>query len=254
MLSIDLVGYVLKAAFRDKLLLFTAFLIAFSAGMSAFMASSAIFENGQFLTVYASGSLRILGVFALILFCVFFIRRSFETKDVEFLLSRPISRVTFIVSYACAFSVLAIIVASFCSLGVLITTHVSSYDALLVWSGSLVAEYIIMVNVALFFSLVLSSSTISVMVTFAFYALARMMGEILGILDSGISNSLIEGLQVVMNFISSLTPRLDLFAQTTWLVYGVDENIDVSFIVVQGGLSVLLVLLLALIDLHRREF
>ena len=111
-MSASLITYVLKAAIRDRLIIAMLVLIALTTSMSLFMASSAITEQDQFLAVYSSGSLRVLGILGLVIFTAFFVRRSFDAKDVEFLLSRPISRTSFILSHAVAFSILATLIAA----------------------------------------------------------------------------------------------------------------------------------------------
>ena len=254
-MSASLITYVLKAAIRDKLIIAMLVLIALTASMSIFMASSAITEQDQFLAVYSSGSLRILGVLGLVIFTAFFVRRSFDSKDVEFLLSRPISRVSFILSHAVAFSILAILVSFASTVALLITTSSLAGDALLLWSVSIMVEAIIMVNMAFFFAMFLSSAATAVLAVLAFYVLSRMMGQILGILESGTAGSVMEGVQIAMNMVSSLTPRLDLMGQTTWLVYGIESSpIGFSFILMQGSVFLFVVLVAALIDLVLRQF
>jgi len=58
------------------------------------------------------------GVVGIVLFCCFYMRRSFETKEVEFLLSRPLSRMTFLFSHAAAYIVLSLAVAAVVTLAV----------------------------------------------------------------------------------------------------------------------------------------
>jgi len=58
---------------------------------------------------------------------------------------------------------------------------------------------------------------------------------------------------MMMNMVSTLTPRLDLMGQTSWLVYGVD-NINLTFVLAQGAIFLFLILVIALIDLVVRQF
>ena len=254
-MSASLITYVLKAAIRDRLIIAMLVLIALTTSMSLFMASSAITEQDQFLAVYSSGSLRVLGILGLVIFTAFFVRRSFDAKDVEFLLSRPISRTSFILSHAVAFSILATLIAAASTLALLITSPDLAGNALLLWAVSIVVEAIIMVNMAFFFAMFLSSAATAVLAVLAFYVLSRMMGQILGILESGTAGSIMEGVQIAMNMVSTLTPRLDLMGQTTWLVYGVEGSpVGLAFILIQGAVFLSVVLVAALIDLILRQF
>jgi hypothetical protein len=63
-----------------------------------------------------------------------------------------------------------------------------------------------------------------------------------------------EILPTIMQGISMLMPRLDLLTQTSWLVYGPDPAVGITFIIVQGVLFSSILLVASLIDLHRRQF
>jgi len=253
-MSLSLVQYVLKAALRDKLIIAMLVLIALTCSMSIFMASSAITEQDQFLAVYASGSLRILSVLGLVIFASFFVRKSFESKDVEFLLSRPISRISFILSYAFAFCILATIIGTASGVALLVMSPTLAIYPLFLWTLSIIVEAIIMINMAFFFAMIISSAASAVLAIFAFYALSRMMGQILGIIENGTAGPVSQALEVVMNIVSAITPRLDLMGQTSWLVYGVGADVNLLFVAIQGSIFLFLLLTAALLDLALRQF
>ncbi len=252
-MSFPLVRYVLMGAVRDKLVVSLLVLLALGCSLAVFVGSAAVIEKDRFALVFAAGGLRMAGVLGLVLFVVFFVRRSFDGKDVEFLLSRPISRPAFLYSYALAFSILALVL----SLGIglclfAVGPHLFGAGHVL-WIASIAAENIIMVNTALFFSFYMSSATSAAMSTLAFYVLARMMGQLLGIVDS----SLIVDtgpMAMAVQFVSVVTPRLDLLGQTSWLIYGVGEGIGLGFVFLQGLLFCALVTLAGLLDLLKRQF
>lgn len=253
-MSWNLVKYVLTAALRDKLVVSLIILILLGASLSVFLGSAAVTEQDQFSAVFAAGGLRIAGAFGLVLFVVFFMRRSFETKDVEFLLSRPIGRVEFLLSYATGFSILAVVMGL--AQGVAIYAlgpHLFS-DGHVLWIISIITENIIMVNVALFFSMFLSSAATAAMTTFSFYVLTRMMGQILGIIYAQDAVSNVPILEMAVQMISTITPRLDLMGQTSWLIYGIGDHISFGFVIIQGLVFTALVLLASLMDLVLRQF
>ncbi len=255
MLSWPLVGYVLKAALRDRLLLSLLLVAAVGASLAVFLGSSAVIESDQFAIVFAAGGLRLAGVGGLVLFVVFHIRRAFESRDVDFLLSRPISRTSFLLSHAFSFSVLSFVAAFFVAFAVFaLAPHMISAGYWL-WAFSLVVEFIIIVNAALFFSMVLSSAVTSALAVFAFYVLARLIGQILGIIDSGmLTTSGFDLLEVVMQLVSLVIPRLDMMSQTSWLVYGPGQDVGFLFVLLQGMAYAPLLILAALVDLVRRQF
>lgn len=253
-MSLSLITYVWKAAIRDRLIIAMLVMVGLSASLSIFMASAAITEQDQFAAVFSSGSLRVLGVLGLALFVCFFIRRSFDSRDIEFLLSRPISRTQFIVSYAMAFSSLAVLIGAACALCLYTISPTIVSQGFWLWSLSILIENIIMVNIAFFFAMMLSSASTAVLSVLAFYVLARMMGQILGILDTGGGAVSSQGLEIAMQVVSVITPRLDLLGQTSWLIYGADVGISFMFVLVQGGVFLFMVLCAALIDLFTRQF
>lgn len=273
MISATLVKYILTAARRDRLMITLALMILMGASVAIFMGSAAVTERSYFALVLGSGGLRFLGVMGVVLFCCFYVRRSFDSKEVEFLLSRPISRASFLVSHAVAFSILAALIAAAITLVVYFLGR-PDMTGLLVWGASLMAELSIMAVASLFFSMVLSSASGSALATLGLYALARMVGTLLGILSAAPLNWFFAVIGSVMKLISVVTPRLDMMGQTSWLIYGVDvsasmrflrdasayshwmaEHIGlVGFIGLQGILFAVLLLAASAYDFMRRQF
>lgn len=252
-MSLHLIQYVLTAALRDKLIASLIVMFVLGASLSVFFGSSAISEQDQFALVFAGSAIRLSGVMGLVLFVVFFIRRSFDSKDVEFLLSRPVGRVEYLLSYAAAFSLIGILTAFAQGLSMYILGPHLFSDGTVLWIFSLMVENIIIMNVALFFAMFFSSAATGAMATFAFYVLGRMMGQLLGIIDAH-KDSGSEAMEFTMQVVSVLMPRLDLLGQSGWLIYGPDTGINYIFVFVQGAVFVGLVLSAAILDLVKRQF
>jgi ABC-type transport system involved in multi-copper enzyme maturation permease subunit len=274
MISKSLVKYVLTAAMRDRLMITLALMMLLSAAVAAFASAASVTEGSSFALVFGAGAMRFVGVLGVVLFCCFYIRRSFETKEVEFLLSRPISRLTFLFSHASAFAILAAVVA----LGAMIAVFIvgkPAFSGLLLWGVSLFVEFSIIAAAALFFSMVLSSAAGSALATLGLYALARMTGVLLGILDLPPANMFFALIGGMMKVISILIPRLDMMGQTAWLVYGAEGAGDavkflpnassyaywllehlgvIGFIGLQGVIFIALLLAAAAHDFMKREF
>jgi ABC-type transport system involved in multi-copper enzyme maturation permease subunit len=273
MISAPLVRFVLTAAFRDKLLMTLALMILMGAGVSVFLGGSGLTEQESFALVFGAGGLRFLCVIGLVLFCCFYMRRCFETKEVEFLLSRPISRVTFLLSHAFAFIVLAVLVAGIVSAAIFVLGRPET-GGWMVWSASIAVESVLMTMVALFFSMVLSSASGAALAALGFYVLCRLVGMLIGIAAQPAENMIFAVLNNVMDIISIILPRLDLMGQTSWLIYGMEGSETIAlmqnasgyaagmlellgvggFIAVQGIVFTLLLLAAAAFDFIRREF
>lgn len=273
MISGPLVRFVLTAALRDKLMLTLVLMIVTGAAISVFLGGATITEKESFALVFGATGLRFLGVIGVVLFCCFYTRRSFETKEVEFLLSRPISRMTFLFSHAAAYIVLACAIAAAVSAAVFFLGK-PNLGGFGLWSLSLGVEFSVMAIAALFFSMVVSSASGSALAAIGLYVLARLIGTLLGIAYQAPENMVFAALNNAMEIISILVPRLDLMGQTSWLVYGVEGAGGMGFteeageyahrlvsmlglagfIAAQGALSVLLFIFAAAYDFLRREF
>jgi ABC-type transport system involved in multi-copper enzyme maturation permease subunit len=254
MISLPLVRYVLQAAARDRLVLSCVAMTLVGLCLSLFVGSAAVVEKQQFVTVYTAGGLRMLCVLAMVLFVAFFIRRSFDQRDVEFLLSRPLTRVSFILSHAVALVVVAALLAVITGLAVSATSIGLVSSFYIIWTISLFLEIMMIGFVALFFAMVLPSATVSALSTFGFYVLARMTGQVLGIIQD---NSAFWGTHVlgaIMKVIAMIVPRFDLMTQTSWLIYGPQGHEGWLFLVAQAGAFSFLVLTASVIDLVRRQF
>jgi hypothetical protein len=254
MINASLFRYILKAAARDKFFLSAAVLMVVVTCLSFFFGSSVVTEQDQFARSFAAFGFRLFGVVCLVLFVVAHIRRSFETRDVDSLLSRPLTRPSFILTHAAAFSMLAIIlVVMMGGLGILFQLG-ALHGGIFIWWGSVALEFIIMANVALFFALVMSSFTACAGIIFAFYLLSRLMGEILGILAKGGDSGVMLILNKVMTLISIVIPRFDLMGQTQWIVHETPTQEMFLLIFGHGVVFTVLVILAAMIDLRRRQF
>lgn len=231
-LSPPLIRYVLTAAIRDKIVITILLMIAVGAGTASFLGAASVAEQQELAVVFGAGGLRFLGALGTILFCCFHIRRSFDHKEVEFLLSRPLSRIGFLISHAAAFMIIGTVIAVVISIAVFLIGN-ADIQGLFIWGGSLAVEYIIVATTALFFSMVISSAAGSAMACLGVYVLARLIGMLLGI-TYVMDNPLMVFLGYVMELISIVIPRLDLMAQTGWLVYGVDGISSIEFMG-QGG-------------------
>jgi len=248
-----LTAYVLSAAIKDKIFILYIGLVCVIMSLSLFFGTSSVTEQDQFSSVFTSGALRIASAFTLILFIVFYFRRSFDNRDVDFLFSRPITRLEFVMAHFFAFIVLSFVIATITTIGVLILTPATLLPSVLIWGWTIFGELIVLSTMAMFFGVALSTAVSATLMTMAFYILARLMGDIIGILESGASEMVSLVLGKIMIFISFVIPRLDLVGQTSWLVYGV-ENMNLLAIAAQIIIFLGLILSATYLDLKRRQF
>lgn len=251
-----LTRYILTAAIKDRIFILFFVLAVVAVCFSIFIGSSAVTEKDQFSIVFLASSLRIGGLLTLVLFVVFYLRRAFESRDVEFILARPVSRLQFLLAHSLAFSFLSICVALIALLVlILVPSAGADYTGYITWTVSIAFELILVTNVALFFAIILNNATAASLACLAFYVLGRMIGSILGIVHAEVSTGAVSALaKKAMLLISIIIPRLDLMGQSSWLVYGVDSFSVLGFYVVQFVVFYGLVMSAAYVDLKRRQF
>ena len=257
-MTTHLIKYVLLAAIRDRMLWGVVAVSLLGVCLSVFSGSAAIIEQDQFVVTYIGGGVRLLSLIGLVLFVVFYTRKSFDARDVEFLLTRPISRFSFVFSHMIAFMLLSLFAAAFLSGLVLIFSKNSvTYNGALLWSLGIFLEFVIVSNTAFFFSMVLSSPVSAGLSTLGFYILSRMMGGLLAISeahDLAERVDFFKGLSYLMQCVAVFIPRLDLLVQTNWLIYGNAGLADWALVIAQGGIFLSLIASATIIDLKRRQF
>ena len=248
-----LISYVLTAAYKDKIFLAFFILVVVMVSLSLFFGASAVTEQDQFAIVFTSGALRLVSVFTLTLFIIFYFARSFENRDVDFLFSKPITRWQFILAHFVAFSFLSFLIAIIVTAAVIFLSPSGLSVPVLIWGGSIFIELVVLSAMAIFFGIAFNNAVPATLATIGFYILARLIGDIIGILEIGAVNTATLILGKVMTVISFFVPRLDLIGQTSWLVYGLND-FSYAPLVAQIVIFLGLVLSATYLDLKRRQF
>ncbi|MBF0393988.1 MAG: hypothetical protein HQL38_15020 [Alphaproteobacteria bacterium] len=246
--------YVLLTALRDRLFagLFAVGLLAVLT--SSFLGDAALVERGELTTVFAAASVRVILVLGIVLFVGFHVQRLYESREIEAILSRPLSREGFVLSYWLGLAAVALLLAV--PVLALVAGAAGRVDGagFLWWSASVLLEVLIVVALALFCSLTLERAIPSALAALSFYTLARMMSFLTAIADRpGMDNELHPLVGWVVKAVSLFMPRLDLFGQTAWLVYGPDAAFGLA-VAGQAAIYVPLLLAAAMFDLRRKRF
>jgi hypothetical protein len=241
--------FILLTALRDKLYLGLFVILCGVFGLSNLVGFSALSEEAQMQLVYFAFLSRLVIVCGMILFICFYINKSFENKEVEFILARPISRNTLILSYWCSFTLITLILLI--PVTIVIILYNRSLIGLLWWIVSVVLELMLVSTFAITASLILSSAVMSVLATASFYFISRMMGFF--VYSVSIPSNMYS-LNAFLKILSSIFPRLDLFGKTEWLVYGAINTQDICVILLQSLIYVPLMLFVAFHDFNKKQF
>ena len=250
------IRYVLLTATRDRLFFGLLIGILAAAYISSVLGSTAMLEPEQMTLSFTAASARVIIMVGIIVFIGFHMRNAFDAKEIDVLLSRPISRTTLVLSYWLGFAAVATLLV-IPTVIMMYFVKVLSVTGFLLWAVSLLLESLLVVSIALFASLTIRSGVGTVLASLAIYTLSRMMGFFINTTKSGI---LFEEHQVnvvsttVMKGISVIVPRLDFFAKSSWLIYGPKSYDDLTLFLMQAAVFIPLLLAAAVIDFKRKQF
>lgn len=253
----SIIRYTIITALRDWLLLGLILMIVAAYGMSVFMGSTALVEQQEMALAYFAGSSRIIMVIGMVVFVCFHVRRLFDNREIELLLSKPISKIKFIIAYWLGLSLISFVVIAPVILIFMSLFKASSFG-LFLWTSSVLCEIFLIIGFAMLASLIMRSAVSAVMSSFAFYLVCRLMGFFSAALMAD-HNMLASGtighyMSYIIKPISVMVPRLDLFAKSSWLIYGTEPGTDIWVYPVQTFVFAGVILSIAIFDFLRKEF
>lgn len=250
------IRYVLLTAMRDRLFFGLLVGILAAAYISSVLGSTAMLETEQMTLTFSAASARVIIMVGLIVFIGFHMRNAFDAREIDVLLSRPISRTTLVLSYWLGFiSVATLLVLP--TIAMIYVVGVLNTTGYLLWSLSLVLESWLLVSVALFASLTIRSGVGTVLASLAIYTISRMMGFFVATTKTGIlfeTQEVTMGAKYLMTAISTVVPRLDFFAKSHWLIYGAKSYEDLTLFLLQALVFIPLLLAASVIDFKRKQF
>lgn len=251
------IKYIFYTAIRDWLFAGIIGALTLSIFLSHFLGSTVMIEKDVMLTELTSASARAVLIVGMIVFVCFHVRRAFENKEVELMLSRPISRGNFILGYWLGFCLVAILILSAVAIFLLLVAQYNP-EGLSLWVVTMCFEIMIITAFAVFASIILKSSVSSVLLCFGFYIISRMMGFFSYVLEKNYATDVLSFeffSQKIIWLTSYLLPRLDLFSQSKWLSYGIDvTSTDWLLPILQSLIYIPILLVFAALDFNRKEF
>lgn len=247
--------YILLSAVRDRLV------AAMAAGLlavwllAAFAGGTSIAEQGEAATVFAGFAARLLVVFATVVFVALQVRRLADSGELHLLLATPISRTRFVVQAWAGFAALAVAFAVAAGLIAGLAGWPPAEPAgLTVWTATLALEAVVMAAFALFVTLGLRGLVAGLIVCFGFYALTRMLGVLLAVARSEYAPEAARSTWIggVVDALGYVLPRLDLLAESRWLVYGIEAPGTVGLAAVQAAVYTGVLVAAAVFDARGR--
>ena len=247
--------YILLIGIRDKLYLGLLISLIAAFSISLFLGNTALIEQQQMSAAYIAGSSRAILAIGMILFVCLNISRAFENKEVEFILSKSISRQQFVMGYLLGFFAAAFLILVPLLIALYFTVSTSGLG-LLVWSSSLLLEILIVISFSLSSSLILKNSFLAIMASFSFYLISRLMGMfVLAInLPETVDQAKNNFLDLALKILSALFPRLDLFTQSSWLNYEITDFDNIKIILIQSAIYIPPMIFMGFHDFRKKQF
>lgn len=251
----SIIKYILLSAIRDRLYigLFLTLIAAFA--LAIFLGQTALVEQQQMTVAYIAGSSRAVLAVGFILFVALNINRAFENKEVEFILSKAISRQQFIISYLVGFFLIFLLIFLPLISIISILANINKLG-LIIWSLSLFCEMLIIMTFTLLSSLILKNSFLTIASSFAFYLISRLMGVFVMAIELPQEFAMVKVniFGSILKLFSVFFPRLDLFGQSNWLIYGVNNFDNVKIIFLQSLIYIPLMIFMAFHDFKKKQF
>ena len=249
--------YILITAVRDRFVAAIVLALLSAVLSAALLGSSAVAEGQALALAFAGEGVRVILVLGLITFISFHVRRLHETREIEAILARPIARWTLVLACFAAYSVIALALAVLATPLLALLLGAGGLG-LAEWQISMMLECLLVVGLALFAAMALESATAAVLVALGFYLLGRSAAVFRAIADAGTGaldqDYLNLGAYWVTEAIALVMPRLDLFGQSRWLVYGPGGGWGLSEMAVQTLIFAPLLLAATIRDLNAKRF
>jgi ABC-type transport system involved in multi-copper enzyme maturation permease subunit len=250
------IRYILLTALRDWLFAALMLGVLACALIAHMLGGTAIIETQEMTLSYTTASARVIIMTGLIVFTCFHVRNAFDTREIDVFLSRPITRSNLVLSYWLGFAAVALLLVIPTIILVAIQ-GIISHQGFFFWSLSLLIECWLVVAVALFAAFTLKSAVTSVIVSMGFYVLARMMGFFIATTGSAFLFDT-QWINLILTFalkiVSMIMPRLDFFAKSDWLIYGLKNGQDLKLFTLQAFAFIPLLILATIADFRRKQF
>jgi ABC-type Na+ efflux pump permease subunit len=246
--------YTLLEALRNRLLWLALTLVAAGLALTAFLQQVAITESNQIQISLLAAVLRVGAVFMIAGFVVTGMVREFNDKVTELILSRPLRRSSYFFGKFAGYAAVALLLALIASMPLALFAPATRVA---LWGLSLACELLIVASVSLFCVLSLAQVISALAAVTGFYLLARAIGALQIIAANPLSDSTVFSQQFInfaVDAIAFILPELDRMTQTGWLIYGAPAPAEITGLLAQTAVYLLLVCGASLFDLQRSNF
>ncbi len=254
-ISITLAQHLLLAAWRTHFFKLLGLILLSLWALSLFAGLLAISDQAEFQMSLLAGGTRLLVVYLLSVWLISHLLGEFNNKSLYLLLALPMPRQTYLLGKFLGMT--GLVLVSVVPATALLTFYSESSYSLLLWGVSLACELLIMGTVSLLCALSFRHTTPALTAALGFYLVARSMQGFLQIGEHLLqpnSSVLDQSISSFLSLLALLLPSLDRFSDSAWLLYQQGSLTELTGLIVQTGIYLLLLLGLGFIDLARKNF
>lgn len=250
-----IIKYILLNGIRDRLYLGVILSLVLVFAVSTVFGSTFILEQQETTAVFGASSSRLIFIFGITLFVCISLNRSFDSKEIEFIISKSISRQNIILAYIIGYVFAAALILVPLILALIFLTNANEVG-IIYWSLTLISEALLVIIFAILATLILENVFSSILASVFFYILSRLMSIfVLTIKFPDSYQSFADHiLPSTLKLISVVFPRLDLFAQSEWLIYGISNLIEIKIIILQSLIYIPLLVFMSFYDFRKKQF
>lgn len=240
-------------ALRTRVPVLALVVMAILLCASLFVRELAVAESLRFQTGLYAAAVRLCAVFMTSLYVLASMTREFNDKGLEVLLALDVPRSHYIFGKMAGFLVTAAIIAAVLSLPLWVLAPAGGTGA---WALSLAIELALLALVSLFCVVTFSHLLPAASVVAAIYLLTRSITAMQLMSAHPLTGQDTAAHQVMAALVDALawlTPPLDAWTQTAWLVDAAPGAAALAGIAGQGLIAMALLTAATLFDFHRRS-
>lgn len=251
--------YISSIFFKSRLIITGVFIICLSILFAIFFGSVATVEQLETSLIMCAGISRYAIITLMVIFVSNNISQMYEDKQIDFLLTKSISRNLFIFAYINNIIVASLIFSLLISLALF--TFSPNIEGLILFIISLFAELVITSIFTFIVAIVVKKYLFSVTAGLGFYLLARSSGVIAMIAQSD-RDAFSWGLlykwlpQKIILLFNFIMPRFDLITQSNWLLKHeiLFAHSSMVYCILQWVTLVITLIIIGIHDLKKQEF
>jgi ABC-type transport system involved in multi-copper enzyme maturation permease subunit len=250
-----IVLHTLRAARRDMLFIGTVLALVVTSAVAFFMGSTALVEQLEMKVVYTSTISRIVTLVGMMIFICFHLKCMFDNREIDMIVSRPISRPQVVGGLFLGFTALSVPIIM---LLVVILLPFANKLGLLFWALSVLLESWVVVSFSMFFALLIRGTVFSLLMSIMTYTIARVIGSFIAYISITRNIKELHVFQSLAEFsikvLSVVLPRLDLCGKSSWLIYGVQSDMrTLIYGMLQSLIFTLLILSATIYDFCKKD-